>query len=144
MAKNDIGELIQLMQLMKMVKEMKKERAQSDYLVDTTEQLQNTMKEIPSGRIGGNIAKLMSAIGVGPAPEVQKYKSLTALIMGPFARQVMMEKGVLSEQDIKRVREALPQITGTDRERAAAFDILYGGIRKGLNPQAALPSSTEY
>lgn len=126
---NQLSQLVNLMSIAKSAREMGQGQQQQASMEDTLNQLQSVMQKIPSGRIEGNLAKGAAYLGMGPAPQVQKYKTLSALLFGPMARQVMMEKGVLSEQDINRIREAMPQITSTQDERKAAFEELFRKIR---------------
>lgn len=78
------------------------------------------LSKIPSGRIGGNLAVQMHKIAGNP--ELKRYNTMTGLTLSNMARTLGGERGVLTDQDIERVKAAWPKPSDTVAERNAATE----------------------
>ena len=71
-----------------------------------------------TGPIMGNLGLLANKItGGGAAPEVADYESLRKSLIGPLARAISGEVGVLTDKDIARAEGLLPKITDAKKLR---------------------------
>jgi hypothetical protein len=112
-------------------KESSKQKNNLLQTIDSMEKTYNILQGSTSGvgsRISGLTNAIQAKLGMGPAEHVQRYKTASALLFGPMARQVMMEKGALSEGDINRLKQAIPTLYSTPKEASAAFQELRRAI----------------
>lgn len=68
-----------------------------------------------TGKVGGTLGKAARAFGLDP--EATQYEALRQSLIGPLARQISGEVGVLTDQDIKRAEGLLPKFTDTAKEK---------------------------
>ncbi|MEK6881822.1 MAG: hypothetical protein AABY22_19545, partial [Nanoarchaeota archaeon] len=89
--------------------------------------LQNQLDELPSAtgagaRIRGFFTSNEARVGLND--KVTAYESFRKAIIGPIARSISSEVGVLTDQDIKRAEEILPKISDTEGERKMKIELL--------------------
>lgn len=90
-------------------------------LTDVTKSLdllEKNLKQIEvSGPIAGRLSFLNSFSGGGIFPEAADYEALRKSLIGPLARQISGEVGVLTDRDIARAEGLLPKITDAKKVR---------------------------
>ena len=71
-----------------------------------------------TGPIMGNLALLANKVtGGGAAPEIADYEALRKSLIGPLARAISGEVGVLTDRDIARAEGLLPKISDAKKVR---------------------------
>jgi len=99
---------------------------------DTADQISSLITEIgpeefgPKGRAAGLIRKGLSLIGL--APEITAYEAIRKASIGPLARAISGEVGVLTDRDIARAAELLPNIGDSAEEVRRKLKNLYDTI----------------
>ena len=89
-----------------------------------------------SGPILGTLANLANVpTGGGIAPEVADYEALRKSLIGPLARAISGEVGVLTDKDIARAEGLLPKITDSEKLRANKLKNLENMVSKKLGTQ---------
>jgi len=98
--------------------------------VDTAEaiyrQIEKESKGKALGRVKGAVATLGKAAGL--YPELTAYDALRKASIGPLARAISGEVGVLTDRDIARAEGLLPKITDTPEEREAKLRLFRQAI----------------
>lgn len=81
--------------------------------------LEKNLNEIEvSGPITGRLAFLNKLTGGGVYPEVADYEALRKSLIGPLARTISGEVGVLTDKDISRAEDLLPKVTDAKKLKA--------------------------
>jgi len=91
-----------------------KDTAKLQGLSGTIDYMEKVLIEIPTGRIKGQIGKGQAL--VGQYPQVTAYEALRQANIGPVARVISGEVGVLTDRDINRAEDMLPKVTDTPAE----------------------------
>lgn len=91
-------------------------------LSDSMKIYKDVLSHVPSGRIGGTIAKGMALVEQNDW--ARAAGGMEASLAGSIARTVNGEVGVLTDQDIERAKKFIPLITDTDSERELKFSLL--------------------
>lgn len=80
-------------------------------------------------RAFGGASKLFNTL----TPEESNFNSQRTLLFNQIARKLGGEKGVLSDQDIKRIEAALPSLSDTQEQKEAKMQAVYDllEIKKG-------------
>lgn len=94
---------------------------------------------------GGSSAALSKITGGAYSPEYQEYDSLRQSVIGPLARTISAEVGVLTDQDVKRAEGLIPKATDAPelakrklnnlRELLASQTSVRGGQQLSATPQ---------
>jgi hypothetical protein len=69
----------------------------------------------PFARLFGSAKKVGQRLGL-TGPSVREYEALVNASVGPIARAVLGEVGVLTDKDVERAKSALPSLTDTPEE----------------------------
>lgn len=110
----------------------KKEVLKTESAEDIVDQIQEKITRIPTGRFSGPIQYTTSALGFNP--EVTAYEALRKASIGPLARAITGEVGVLTDQDIARAEKLLPKITDTTEE----VELKLSQLRKSIQKRRSL------
>ena len=80
-------------------------------------------------RIAGGASEFLNTL----TPNEANFNSQRTLLFNQIARKLGGEKGVLSDQDIKRIDNALPKLTDTYAQKQAKMKAVYSllDIKKG-------------
>ena len=80
--------------------------------------LEKNLKEIEvSGPLAGRLSLLNIFTGGAIYPEVADYNALRKSLIGPLARAISGEVGVLTDKDIARAEGLLPKVTDAQKVR---------------------------
>lgn len=84
-------------------------------------------------RIAGGASQLLNTL----TPEEANFEAKRTLLFNAIARKLGEEKGVLSDQDIKRIDNALPKLADNKKQKMAKMDATYSllNIRRGGGEQ---------
>ena len=94
--------------------------------------LENLAEVDSRGPVGGGLSTFMSKMSGGASnPDVADYEALRQSMIGPLARTISGEVGVLTDQDISRAEKLLPKIS--DDPRAAEKKV--ANLRKLIGNQ---------
>lgn len=93
---------------------------------------QNTFKTVDNPyryRIAGGASEFLNTL----TPDEANFNSQRTLLFNQIARKLGGEKGVLSDQDIKRIDAALPKLSDTKAQKEAKMKAVYDllDIKKG-------------
>ena len=94
---------------------------------------------IPAGFVGGGAEKVKAFTkgftqeGGLSAGRVGEFDSLKSLMMSNIARNLGGERGVLTDQDLKRIEAGFPQITDSEIEREKKIGNLKNFIERRVN-----------
>ena len=107
--------------------------AQLDDFVSTFDVVDNPYRY----RIAGGVSNALNTL----TPEEANFNAKRTLLFNAIARKLAGEKGVLSDQDIKRIDDALPRLSDNKKQKMAKMDATYSllDIRRG-NKTAQAPS----
>src|SRR3990167_1330328 len=96
----------------KSAEKLKQESKMQD-LSKSIDLLEKNLSETEArGRGKGDIMSLLSKVSGGAvAPEIGDYEALRKSLIGPLARTISQEAGVLTDKDISRAEGLLPKIT---------------------------------
>lgn len=85
-------------------------------------------------RIAGGTSEALNML----TPEESNFNSQRTLLFNQVARKLGGEKGVLSDQDIKRIDAALPKLSDTLQQKQAKMQAVYDllDIKKGATTQS--------
>ena len=85
-------------------------------------------------RIAGGTSEALNML----TPEESNFNSQRTLLFNQIARKLGGEKGVLSDQDIKRIDAALPKLSDTLQQKQAKMQAVYDllDIKKGATTQS--------
>lgn len=80
-------------------------------------------------RIAGGASEFLNTL----TPDEANFNSQRTLLFNQIARKLGGEKGVLSDQDIKRIDAALPKLSDTQAQKEAKMNAVYAllDIKKG-------------
>jgi hypothetical protein len=93
-------------------------------------------------RIAGGVSNVLNTL----TPEEANFNAKRTLLFNAIARKLADEKGVLSDQDIKRIDDALPKLADTKKQKMAKMGATYSllDIRRGYKtPQAQVGNTTK-
>lgn len=97
---------------------------------------EETFKTMP-GKIESNtFGRLRNATGF-QTPQEANFNSQRTLLFNKIARDLGGEKGVLSDQDIKRVEASLPNYTDSYEQKQAKMQAIYDLLEDRLNVEGA-------
>ena len=95
--------------------EEKKEVAKLDTVKANVNVLEKNLSESElRGPVAARMLWLSNITGGAVAPQARDYEALRKSLIGPMARIISGEVGVLTDRDIKRAEELLPNLTDTD------------------------------
>jgi hypothetical protein len=99
--------------------------AQLDDFVSTFDLVDNPYRY----RIAGGASRLLNTL----TPEESNFNAKRTLLFNAIARKLGEEKGVLSDQDIKRIDDALPKLADNKKQKMAKMEATYSllNIRRG-------------
>lgn len=112
--------------------------AQLDDFVSTFDVVDNPYRY----RIAGGVSNALNTL----TPEEANFNAKRTLLFNAIARKLAEEKGVLSDQDIKRIDDALPRLSDNKKQKMAKMDATYSllDIRRGYKtPQAQAGNTTK-
>lgn len=112
--------------------------AQLDDFVSTFDVVDNPYRY----RIAGGVSNALNTL----TPEEANFNAKRTLLFNAIARKLAGEKGVLSDQDIKRIDDALPRLSDNKKQKMAKMDATYSllDIRRGYKtPQAQTGNTTK-
>jgi hypothetical protein len=112
--------------------------AQLDDFVSTFDVVDNPYRY----RIAGGVSNALNTL----TPEEANFNAKRTLLFNAIARKLAGEKGVLSDQDIKRIDDALPRLSDNKKQKMAKMDATYSllDIRRGYKtPQAQAGNKTK-
>jgi len=72
-------------------------------------------------RIAGGVSQKLNTL----TPAESNFNSQTSLLFNPIARTLGGEKGVLSDQDIARIREGMPTLADTNQQKHAKMKAIF-------------------
>ncbi len=103
--------------------------AQLDDFVSTFDLVDNPYRY----RIAGGASRLLNTL----TPEESNFNAKRTLLFNAIARKLGEEKGVLSDQDIKRIDDALPKLADNKKQKMAKMEATYSllNIRRGSRAQ---------
>lgn len=113
-------------------------QAQLDDFVSTFDLVDNPYRY----RIAGGVSNVLNTL----TPEEANFNAKRTLLFNAIARKLADEKGVLSDQDIKRIDDALPKLADTKKQKMAKMGATYSllDIRRGYKtPQAQAGNTTK-
>ncbi len=97
---------------------------------------EETFKTMP-GKIESNtLGRLRNATGF-QTPNEANFNSQRTLLFNKIARDLGGEKGVLSDQDIKRIEASLPNYTDSLEQKNAKMQAIYDLLEDRLNVEGA-------
>ena len=88
----------------------------------TVNELKSQIQNLPSGRIAGLLGNIQGLSGFND--QISAYNAFRKSSIGPIARAISQEVGVLTDKDVKRAEELLPSSTDTAGEREQKFQTL--------------------
>jgi len=91
-------------------------------LEDNLKEYEKALKSVEGGRVGGSLEKALAL--VEQRPIARAAGGFENALAGMIARRVFGEVGVLTEQDIERAKQMIPQITDNETERQVKFKML--------------------
>lgn len=108
-------------------------------------QFSSMFKDMPGKLESNTIGNLRSWTGF-QTPQQAEFESRKNLLFNKIARDLGGEKGVLSDQDIARVREAMPLYTDSLEQKQAKMNAIYDllAIAKNKAVYSAPNVSTSY
>ena len=117
--------------------EEKKKKGQVEDLERALNLLEKNLKQAElRGPAAGRLSFLSTMSGGALFPEVTDYEALRKGLIGPVARVIAAEVGVLTQQDINRAEDMLPKLSDTiktsERKLANIRTLLQG--KKGETP----------
>ena len=84
--------------------------------VNELEKQLNQIGGASRGKLGGTLGKLLAgATGGEINPDVADYEALRKALIGPLARAISGEVGVLTDRDIARAEGLLPKVTDSKK-----------------------------
>lgn len=95
-------------------------------------QVEQRSQSTAKGRLPGNLT-LWWHQNIGSVPGVSEYENLRKAMLGPLARAVSQEVGVLNEGDIQRAEGLIPKITDDPQEALAKIEIARNLINERKN-----------
>lgn len=102
-------------------------------------QIEKNFKKVgETGRIAGLGQKAGAAIGFNP--KATAYEALRLASIGPLARAISSEVGVLTDKDIQRAEQLLPKLTDTPEEAQLKMQLLKEAIAERRNAITSGPS----
>ena len=103
---------------------------------------EETFKTMP-GKIESNtLGRLRNATGF-QTPQEANFNSQRTLLFNKIARDLGGEKGVLSDQDIKRIEASLPNYTDSFEQKQAKMQAIYDLLEDRLNVEGVSLDKTE-
>jgi hypothetical protein len=103
---------------------------------------EETFKTMP-GKIESNtLGRLRNATGF-QTPNEANFNSQRTLLFNKIARDLGGEKGVLSDQDIKRIEASLPNYTDSYEQKQAKMQAIYDLLEDRLNVEGVTLDKTE-
>ena len=106
---------------------LKNNKEQAAALFAIEQQLNNytdMFKDMPGKAYTYTVGKAQEKLGLQD-PKRSEFDSRTALLFNKIARDLGGEKGVLSDQDIKRVQESMPKYTDSLEQKQAKMKAIY-------------------
>jgi len=114
----------------KLVENINKETGSVKSVLQGLNQMESALKDIPDGRFYGNKASVANFF-TGRNPSVTKFNGALAGIESLAAR-LKGEVGVLTDQDLERMKPMFPQINQTKEERKVAMQNVIGFINSKI------------
>lgn len=103
---------------------------------------EETFKTMP-GKIESNtLGRLRNATGF-QTPNEANFNSQRTLLFNKIARDLGGEKGVLSDQDIKRIEASLPNYTDSYEQKQAKMQAIYDLLEDRLNVEGVTLDKAE-
>lgn len=103
---------------------------------------EETFKTMP-GKIESNtLGRLRNATGF-QTPNEANFNSQRTLLFNKIARDLGGEKGVLSDQDIKRIETSLPNYTDSYEQKQAKMQAIYDLLEDRLNVEGVTLDKAE-
>lgn len=115
---------------------------------DIEQQLNNfqaTFKNMPSKAESYTLGALRGVTGTQTEKEAN-FNAQRTLLFNQIARKLGGEKGVLSDNDIKRIEAALPTLTDSLQQKNAKMQAVYDllDIKRGQTPRSQTYTSGKY
>ena len=106
---------------------------------------QSTFKNMPSKAESYTLGALRNATGTQTEKEAN-FNAQRTLLFNQIARKLGGEKGVLSDNDIKRIEAALPTLTDSLAQKNAKMQAVYDllDIKRGQSPRSQSFTSGKY
>lgn len=104
--------------------------------------LEETEAQGPLMGRGAQVLNFLS--GGGAAPEVADYEALRKSLIGPLARAISGEVGVLTDKDISRAEGLLPKVSDAKKLRENKFKNLMEIISVKSKTSAQTPSGSRF
>lgn len=120
----------------------------TENFADIEQQLNNfqaTFKDMPSKVESYTLGALRGATGTQTEKEAN-FNAQRTLLFNQIARKLGGEKGVLSDNDIKRIEAALPTLTDSLQQKNAKMQAVYDllDIKRGQSPRSQTYTSGKY
>lgn len=94
-----------------------------------------------TGRISGQVKRLGSVLGFNP--QATAYEALRKASIGPLARAISAEVGVLTDADVSRAEALLPKITDTPEEAKLKLQQLIYAINARRSNISNFPGASQ-
>lgn len=132
----------------KMFSDLSKPNEEVQGLRDIENQLNNfeaTFKYLPTKIESYTLGNLRKFTGT-QTPQEANFEAQRTLLFNQIARKLGGEKGVLSDNDIKRIEAALPTLGDSLQQKYARMEAVYDllDIKKGQTPRSQTFSSGKY
>jgi hypothetical protein len=102
---------------------------------------EKSFKNMPGKLESNTLGRLRNATGLQTQTEAN-FNSQRTLLFNKIARDLGGEKGVLSDQDIKRIEKALPDYTDSYEQKQAKMQAIYDLLEDRLNAEGLTLSTT--
>jgi hypothetical protein len=109
--------------------------ADLDSLLQSFNSIPQVLKGPIQGRILGTPASLMQT-----SPELAQYEGSRGLILSNIARQLGGEKGVLTDRDIKRIQDSLPDKADSDKTATMKINFVKDFITRRIEAKKNMMS----
>ena len=95
---------------------------------------EKSFKNMPGKLESNTLGRIRNATGLQTETEAN-FNSQRTLLFNKIARDLGGEKGVLSDQDIKRIEKALPDYTDSYAQKQAKMQAIYALLEDRLNAE---------
>lgn len=103
---------------------------------------EKSFKNMPGKLESNTLGRLRNATGFQTEKEAN-FNSQRTLLFNKIARDLGGEKGVLSDQDIKRIEKALPDYTDSYEQKQAKMQAIYDLLEDRLNAEGLTLSTNK-
>lgn len=106
-------------------------------VTDQINRFTNTFEDVAKGKGGALVSYGRTNAGLG-SPEEVNFNAQRTLLFNKIARDLGGEKGVLSDQDMKRIELALPTLGDSYNQKQAKMKAIYGLINDKIKQHNAV------